>query len=127
MTLGQFEPIYIAVREEEGVVVVEMRVSHLTEEDNIEHLGRELFALVDQYGRRKLILSLDAVEHVTSSVLGKMITLHRKLHRQDGTLVLCDLCGSVADVLQTSRLINYFHVVEDLPAAKEFIQNAASE
>jgi anti-sigma B factor antagonist len=92
-------------------------MSHLTEEENIEQLGRELFALVEQYDCRKVVLDLAAVSYATSSVLGKMISLHRKLHRNEGRLVMCSVRDELRRVLQSSRLIDYFHVADDLESA----------
>jgi anti-anti-sigma factor len=45
---------------------------------------------------------------VTSAALGKLISLHRNLHRREGRLVVCGVQGMVADVLQTARLTDYF-------------------
>ena len=42
---------------------------------------------------------------------------HRKLHRRDGRLVICHLTSGVLEVMHTSRLIDYFHVVDDFDAA----------
>ena len=50
-----------------------------------------MFALVEQFDKQKVVLSLSSVEYLTSSVLGKLITMHRKLHRKKGRLILCDL------------------------------------
>ena len=40
--------------------------------------------------------------------VGKLISLHRNLHRRDGRLVICGVHGMVEDVLQTARLTDYF-------------------
>ena len=57
------------------------------------------------------------VEYVTSSVLGKLITLHRKLHRNKGKLVLFGLSPGVDSILRTSKLLTYFSVAESCDAA----------
>ena len=94
------------------ITAIRFSESHLSEEDNIEILGTELFSLVEKYHRDKIILNTEVVEYVTSSVLGKIITLHRKLRRIDGRLVLCGVRNTFADVLRTSRLFDYFEIVD---------------
>ena len=89
----------------------------LTEDVNLEQFGHELFALVEQFGCRRLIVDLHEVRVVTSAGLGKMITLHRKMHRHGGTVVFCQLQEAVEEVLHTSRLITYLHVAPDVAAA----------
>ncbi len=109
--LSGFQPRYFSFAEQGDVVVVTFSMSHISDEDNIEDLGHELFGLVEQFNCRKVVLNMGAVEYVTSSVIGKLITLHRKLHRSEGQLVISDLTPGVSEVLQAARLLNYFNVV----------------
>ena len=110
MDLSEFHPRYFEAAEQDGLVVVTFSVSHINDEENIEELGHEVFALVDQFGFRKVALSMANVEYITSSVVGKIITLHRKLHWLDGQLVVCDLTPGVHEILSASRLLTYFSV-----------------
>ncbi len=89
----------------------------LNDEENIEQLGQELFSLVEQSNWLKLALDLTNVEYLTSSVLGKLITLHRKLHRSQGKLVLFGLSEGVDAILRTSKLLTYFAVAENRDGA----------
>lgn len=108
MGLEDFRPRYINVTEHGDIVVVQFGVSHINDEENIEELGHELFLLPDQFGFLKIVLNMSGVEYVTSSVVGKMITLHRKLHRNGGKMVISNLTPGVQDVLDASRLLSYF-------------------
>ena len=122
MSLEEFHPTYIALREQDDLLIVTFTISYLDDEENIEQLGHELFALVEQFGCRKLIVSLADVEFVTSSVLGKLITLHRKLHRNQGKLAICGLREGVASVMRTSKLMDYFTVTETVDEAVQALQ-----
>ncbi len=124
MLLSDFKPTYFNVREDGEVVVGQFCVPRLTEDQNVEQLGQDLFALVDQFDRRKVVLSLASVEFLTSSVLGKLITLHRKMHRQQGRLVLCDLQPGVNDIMRISRLHDYFKVSNTMDEALRDMQSA---
>lgn len=109
--LSDFQPRYFSVAEQGDVAVVTFSMTHISDEDNIEDLGHELFGLVEQFECRKVLLNMHGVEYVTSSVIGKLITLHRKLHRSEGQLVISDLSPGVSEVLQAARLMSYFKVV----------------
>ena len=117
MSLADFHPNYLSLQEHDDVVVATVTLPHLTDEENTDLLGHEMFALVDQFNCLKVVVSLARVEYATSSVLGKMISLHRKLHRKGGMLVICDLSEAVTTALQTSRLLDYFNVAGDTDAA----------
>jgi anti-sigma B factor antagonist len=119
MSLSEFRSRYFTSTQQADVVVVTFNVSHINDEENIEELGHDLFALTEQYGFRKVILDMREVEYITSSVVGKMITMHRKLHRSEGQLVLCQLTSGVNEVLSASRLLNYFTHRETLEQALE--------
>lgn len=108
---------FITLEEHGDVLVVGFRVRLLNDEENIEQLGQELFSLVEQANWLKLVLDLTNVEYLTSSVLGKLITLHRKLHRCQGKLVLFGLSEGVDAILRTSKLLTYFDVAENRDAA----------
>lgn len=117
MSLSEFTPKYLQLDVRGDAVVVGVGVTLLTEDVNLEQFGHELFALVEQFGCRKLVVSLENVRMVTSGGLGKMITVHRKMHRHQGTVIFCNLQKEVADVLETSRLITYLHVTPDVESA----------
>jgi len=117
VTLAEFEPVHITIQPADDVCVVQFVLAQLRDDENIEQMGHELFALVEQYGCRKIVLSLTGVEYVTSSVLGKMITLHRKLHREHGMMVVCEIPDHVGDILRSSRLLTYFNVADSRDAA----------
>lgn len=121
MSLDNFTPAYLKLSTDGDLVVVSFTVPQLNEEENIEQLGRELFALVEQFGCRKVVVSLRGVDYITSSAIGKLITLHRKLHRNDGRLVLCDVAGEVENILKTSKLLSYFNVAENAEEAKRML------
>ncbi len=117
MALPDRPTVYITLEERGDVLVVGFTMRMLNDEENIEQLGQELFSLVEQYNWLKLALDMSSIEYLTSSVIGKLITLHRKLHRSQGKLVLFSLSPGVDSILATSKLLNYFTVAADKDAA----------
>jgi anti-sigma B factor antagonist len=113
-----FTPKYLRLKPtEDDVIIVHVVVELLTEDVNLEQFGHEVFALVEQFGCRRLVVDLHEVRVVTSAGLGKMITLHRKMHRHKGCVAFCDVQPAVNEVLRTSRLITYLVVRDDQEAA----------
>ena len=98
-------------------VVARFHEGPLNEELNIEELGRSLYQLIDLHGFRRVAVDLSETPYVTSSVLGKLITLHRRLHRVDGQLVLCGLQESAQAVMHRSNLLKYFQVTDSRDSA----------
>ena len=125
MPFPDFHPAYFDVRDDDGVAIACVSVPQLTEEENIEQMGQEFFSLIGQYECRRLVVDLSKVEYATSAALGKLITLHRRMHRSDGQLVLCGVTGTLADILTTSRLMDYFNVAENTEEAAARLRSAA--
>ncbi len=118
MTPADFEPTYFQLHSDGELAVATFAVPRLTDEDNVEQLGHELNAIVDKLQCRRVILDLKSVEYATSSVIGKWIMLHRKLDREGGKMVLCGINPTLADILGTAKLLNYFTVTEDAESAR---------
>ena len=57
----------------------------------------------------KIVLNMEQVRYFTSSVIGKLIMLHRRMSRSEGQMVLTKLRPEVEEILSTSQLLNYFH------------------
>ena len=122
MSVSDFNSSYFELTEFDDVVVINFNASRLNDEENIENLGDDMFSLVQNYNCRKVVASLTVVEYLTSSVLGKLITLHRRLHRSDGRLVVCNLQPTVRELMATSKLLTYFTVTETADEAVEILK-----
>ncbi|HEY0985081.1 MULTISPECIES: STAS domain-containing protein [unclassified Schlesneria] len=110
MTLQDFNATYFTIEDRAPVVVLTVVRPSLTEEDNIEQFGFELTKLVEISGRNWITLDLSQVKIMTSSAIGKLIALHRNLHRRGGRLALCGLNDFLRQVFRTSNLSEYFHI-----------------
>ena len=117
MTLPDLPTAYTTLEEQGDVLIVGFKMKMLNDEENIEQLGQELFSLVEQYNRLKIALDMSNVDYLTSSVIGKLITLHRKLHRCQGKMALFGLTEGVGAILSTSKLLSYFTVADGKDAA----------
>src|SRR5215470_7102310 len=61
------------------ITVVNFVDKKILDEQNIQIIGEQLFSLVDELGRKKILLNFSNVEFLSSAALGKLITLNRKL------------------------------------------------
>lgn len=110
VSLSPFDMSFFRIKVHGAVAVAVIERSRLTEEENLEEFHRELTAIVDQFQMTSVVLNFHDVEFLTSQAVGKLISFHRRLHRQQGRLVLCELQGGVVDVLRATRLTEYFSI-----------------
>ena len=121
MIPNDFHSAYFDTRECGQAVVLKFRVEHLNDEDNIEEIGNQLLMLVEKSGCQQLVIDLSEVRHVTSSFLAKLITLHRRMHRQERLLIVCGFTVAVKDVFETSGLMSYLRCAANVEEALTMI------
>jgi anti-anti-sigma factor len=67
-------------------------------------VGKQLLALADPPGTRFVALDLGNVEYVTSTVLGHLVALHKRLQGTGGRLTLENVRSAVQDILRVTQL-----------------------
>jgi anti-sigma B factor antagonist len=99
------------------VTVVNFVDRRILDEQNIQIIGEQLFSLVDEVGRRKLLLNFGNVEFLSSAALGKLIALHKKLQAVGGRLILCNIDQEIYEVFEITRLDKFFTIQKEEQAA----------
>jgi len=85
----------------------------ILDEANIQELGRELFHLVEEEQRKKLLLNFSNVEFLSSAALGKLITLDKKVKKAGGQLKLSNIRPEIYEVFAITRLNRLFDIKDD--------------
>jgi anti-anti-sigma factor len=86
------------------VSVVRFTAKRLLDINDIQVMGMEMYRLVDGLGRRNLILDLANVDYLSSSALGKFITLYKKVKAVGGRLVIRHLNAQIRELFKLSDL-----------------------
>ena len=85
--------------------VVEFRTPSLMDPMILEEIGRELYRLVDEEDRRKLVLDFERVQYLSSQAIGIILTLNKKLGAlKHSKLVLCGVGPKLMELLKITRL-----------------------
>jgi anti-sigma B factor antagonist len=87
-----------------GVTKATLRDSKLLDEKHIQLVGSELFSVVDDGGRRKVLVTLERVEFAASPLFRTLPTLHRKLEAVGGKLVICGMQKDIRHISRASGL-----------------------
>lgn len=104
--------------EEVGDVTVARFVDKkILDENNIQMIGNQLFGLVEEDGRKKIVLDFANVEFLSSAALGKLITMNKKVAAASGKLRLCNIRPDIYEVFAITRLNKLFDIKDDQAAA----------
>ena len=104
-----------------NVTVVTFLERELLDEATIHTVGEQLTRMVDNRNQPQVLLNLDAVQRLSTMMLGKIITLHKKVRQAGGRLVLCGVERRLCDIFETLRLSHLLPIyVEEQEALQTF-------
>ena len=102
----------IDVEEVGDVTIATFVDKKILDENNIQQIGSQLFALVEQEGRKRVILDFLNVEYLSSAALGKLITMDKKVKANSGKLRLCSIRKDIYEVFAITKLNKLFDIKE---------------
>jgi anti-sigma B factor antagonist len=106
--------------EESGDVTIAKFVDKkILDEGNIQIIGNQLFSLVEDDGRTKIVLDFSNVEYLSSAALGKLITMDKKVKAAKGKLRLCTVRPDIYEVFAITKLNKLFDMRDTLEQALE--------
>jgi anti-sigma B factor antagonist len=110
----------LKVQQVASVTVVNFLDKRILDEPTIQAIAEQLFSLVDDSGKRELLLNFNNVEYLSSAALGKLINLHKKLQGLQGRLAMCNVIPQIFEVFAITKLDKIFKIFPDQDAALEF-------
>ncbi len=101
------------------VTVAQFVDKKILDENNIQIIGNQLFGLVEEDGRKRIILDFSNVEYLSSAALGKLITMEKKVKTAGGKLRLCSIRPDIYEVFAITKLNKVFDIKDDQDQALE--------
>lgn len=99
------------------VTLVTIQEPRLLESHHLELLGEELYRLVDQMDRKKLVVDCTKVQFLASAAIGLFLNLQKKSSAIKGTLIICGLRKELMQVFEITKLTRIFKFAPDEKAA----------
>jgi anti-sigma B factor antagonist len=109
----------LVVAEIKGVTLVNFRSVSIIDLPTVEAIGTELYALVDQQARKRIILDFAAVKFLSSQMLGVIINVQKKAKQIGGRVILCAMRPELKKVFQITRLDKVLEFAADENEAME--------
>ena len=67
----------------------------------------------------KMVLDFSCVSHMSSSALGMLITLHKRIRERNGQLRLCNIQPAIVEIFAITRLNEIFQICKSRAEAME--------
>ena len=100
----------ISVEYAEQTVIVTLTQHRILEDNAIQSLADSIMPLVEQNAGKKLIIDFSDVEFFSSSVLGLLIRISKKVYEGQGLLRLCCIEPNIMKVFKITRLDRVFDI-----------------
>jgi anti-anti-sigma factor len=97
------------VEDEGDATIVRFVHGRIMDEAIIMAIGQQLFSLVE-LGRHNVRIDFTGVDLLASAMLGKLVSMQKRLQAVGGHLVLCNLDPALQEDLATSKLDKYFRI-----------------
>lgn len=107
------------IDEVNGVSVAKFTDKKILDEGSIQIVGNQMFAMVDEDRRQKIVLDFSNVEYLSSAALGKLITMEKKCKVAGTKLRLCSIRSDILEVFKITRLDKLFVIKESRDKALE--------
>ena len=107
----------LKVTSQGDVTVVELTDRKILDEVNISRISERLQGLVAKAENPKFVLDFSNVVHMSSSALGMLITLHKRVREKKGQLRLSGIQPTIYEVFVITRLNEIFEIAESVEEA----------
>jgi anti-sigma B factor antagonist len=89
----------------------------ILEEQDIRALQDTIMSIIDQSENLKLVLDFGNVRFLSSSVLGLLIRISKRVYEKNGKLRLCNIDKKIYEVFKITRLTKTFDIYQDIHSA----------
>ena len=101
------------VSQVDGITVVVLADQKILDEVSIAKIGNDLGKLITPEGKPKIVINFENVTNMSSSALGMLITLHKRVRQAGGQLRLCNIQPTISEVFKITRLDEIFQICPD--------------
>ena len=93
-----------------NVTIIELLDRKILDGVNILQIGEQLTALTSQAAQPRFVLDFSNVAHLSSSALGVLITLSKRVREKAGQLRLCGIQPAILEIFVITRLNEIFQI-----------------
>jgi len=106
-------------------IVVSFEKPRILDPMEIDPMGQELYALVDQRKSRNIILDFTKVQYLSSQILGVLMMLNKKSAGIKGRLLLCGLSNDLRGLFKIVSLDKVLQIVPNRQTALAMVNPPA--
>lgn len=102
----------LIVTKQGDVGVVTFTTSRILDQSNVQQLGEEFDALLEKQRFNKIVMNFESITYMSSTVLGKLVSLYKKVKAAHGHISLCNIGESIYEIFKIMRFDKLFDIYD---------------
>jgi anti-sigma B factor antagonist len=102
----------------DGILTIIFEDARILDETKLDQLGRDLLEMLDKTTEERVVLDFRNVKFMSSSMLGKLVQVHKKAGEFKVKLKLCSIDSEIRQVFKITKLDKLFDIEADEAAAR---------
>jgi len=112
-------PMSLTSYAKDGILTVCFTDARILDEVKLEQVGNDLLEMLNKTSEERVILDFRAVQFMSSSMLGKLVQVHKKCKEFKVHLKLCSISSDIREVFKITKLDKLFEIEADEAAARK--------
>lgn len=109
----------VASHSKDGILTIVLLDARVLEDAKLEQLAQDIHAELAKTTEDRVILDFQRVQFMSSSMLGKLVQIHKKSKEFKVKLKLCSLDKDIYEVFKITKLHKLFDIAADEAAARK--------
>lgn len=103
----------------DSILFIQVKDPRLVDEVVIEQVEKDILTLVDKTEEERVVLDFSPVQFMSSSMLGKLVKIHKKCKEYKAKLKLSGVSSDIREVFKITRLEKLFDFEKDIESARK--------
>ena len=121
--MGNVRP-RISVDYAQEAVVITLADEKILQTSDIIALESSILPVIEDKDAIQVVVNFTNVQFLSSSVLGLLIRISKKIYEQGGQLRLCNINAKIFSIFKITRLDKVFDIYDNLPEAIDSLLKA---
>ncbi len=94
----------------DDVQILDFEETRILDQETVEAIGGELQAVAEATEAKKIIIDLNRIELMTSTMIGQFVTFHNRCEKRGIALRFCNLSSEIQKLFKMLRLDTIFNI-----------------
>jgi anti-sigma B factor antagonist len=107
----------------DDIQILDFEETRILDQETVDSIGGELQAIAEATDVKKIVIDLNRIELMTSTMIGQFVTFHNRCRDREIELRFCNLSSEIQNLFKITRLDSLFQIAETREKAIESLNS----